>query len=175
MTSVKLARPLFDALCAELMAAGEIAQTRTWLHLPDHRASVTESDRLLFAELRTLLDARPYNPPRVRDVADAAGTPEHQVRRLFKRLARAGELYPVSHDHYFTADAVAELADIVRRLAEEQDAVRVAPFRDAIYPAGEGGRKVAVQILEFFDRIGYTRRVRDEHLLRPDSAARQWA
>jgi selenocysteine-specific elongation factor len=111
----------------------------------------------------------------VRDVADATGTPEHQVRRLFKRIARVGDLYPVAHDHYFTADAVAELADIVRRLAEEQGVVRVAPFRDAIYHAGEGGRKVAVQILEFFDRIGYTRRVRDEHLLRPDSAARQWA
>ena len=175
MTSAKLARPLFEALCAELMAAGEIAQTRTWLHLPDHRASVTESDRLLFAELRVLLDARPYNPPRVRDIANATGTPEHQVRRLFKRIDRAGELYPVARDHYFTAESVAELAEILRRLAEEQGAVRVAPFRDAIYSGGEGGRKVAVQILEFFDRIGYTRRVRDEHLLRSDSAARQWA
>jgi selenocysteine-specific elongation factor len=28
---------------------------------------------------------------------------------------------------------------------------------------------VAIQILEFFDRIGYTRRVRDDHLLRRDN------
>jgi selenocysteine-specific elongation factor len=32
---------------------------------------------------------------------------------------------------------------------------------------------VAIQILEFFDRIGYTRRVRDEHLLRSGGTA-QW-
>ena len=31
------------------------------------------------------------------------------------------------------------------------------------------GRKLAIQILEFFDRVGYTRRVGDAHLLRqPD-------
>ena len=37
-----------------------------------------------------------------------------------------------------------------------------------------GGRKVAIQILEFFDRTGYTRRVRDEHMLRRTGAAPQW-
>jgi hypothetical protein len=34
-----------------------------------------------------------------------------------------------------------------------------------------GGRKVAIHILEFFDRIGYTRRVRDTHVLRGRAGA----
>jgi selenocysteine-specific elongation factor len=174
MTSVNLPRPVFDALCAELLASGSITQTRAWLHLPDHRASVTDSDRDLFTELRPLLDARPYNPPRVRDVFKATGTPEPVVRQLFKRLARVGELYPVAHDHYFTADAVTELATIVRQLNEEQGAARAASFRDLIFTDGGGGRKVAIRILEFFDRVGYTRRVRDDHVLRRESSAHQW-
>jgi len=174
LTSVRLARPVFAALRAELLASGAIVQTRTWLHLPSHRASVSDSDRARFAAWRPLLDAKPYNPPRVRDVAKATGTPEHEVRRLFKRLARAGELYPVAHDHYFTAGAVAELAGIVRQLNVEQGAARAAPFRDILFSDGDGGRKVAIGILEFFDRIGFTRRVRDDHLLRHDSALHDW-
>lgn len=174
MTSARLPRPAFDALVAELLASGAIAQTRAWLHLPEHRASVTASDREVFAELKPLLDARPYNPPRVRDVFKATGTPEHTVRQLFKRIARAGELYPVAHDHYFTADAVEELADIVRKLDEQHGAARAAPFRDILFGNGGGGRKVAIQILEFFDRIGYTRRVRDDHVLRREGAAHHW-
>ena len=174
MTSVNLPRPAFDALCAELLACRSIAQTRAWLHLPEHRASITSDDRELFAELKPLLDSRPINPPRVRDVSMATGTPEPVVRKLFKRLARAGELYPVAHDHYFTAAAVAELADIVRQLNEQQGAARAAAFRDMLYPDGGGGRKVAIRILEFFDRIGYTRRVRDDHVLRRDSAVPDW-
>lgn len=174
MISVGLPRAAFDALSAERLASGSIAQTRTWLHLPGHRASVTADDRDLFAELKPLLDASPYNPPRVRDVSKATGTPEANVRQLFKRLARAGELYPVARDHYFTADAVAELANIVHQLNEDHGTARAAPFRDIIFAEGGGGRKVAIGILEFFDRVGYTRRVRDDHVLRREGAVHDW-
>jgi selenocysteine-specific elongation factor len=51
---------------------------------------------------------------------------------------------------------------------------RAADLRDIIYGDGGGGRKVAIQILEFFDRIGYTRRVRDEHILRSGAANHAW-
>ncbi len=175
MTAARLARPPFDALCHELLASGQIMQTRAWLHLPTHRANVTDEDREQFERLKPLLDEQPYNPPRVRDVFHASGIPEHEVRQLFKRLARAGELYPVAHDHYFTTASVAELAAIVRQLNENEGGARAATFRDILYPDGSGGRKVAIRILEFFDRIGYTRRVRDDHVLREDSAAPPWS
>lgn len=174
MTSAGLPRTVFDALSAQLLLAGAIVQTRTWLHLPQHQASVSAEDKERFCQLKPLLDAAAYNPPRVRDVATATGTAETAVRQLFRRLARAGELYPVAHDHYFTAAAIAELADIVYRLSTEQGAARVAPFRDIIFCDGGGGRKVAIRILEFFDRVGYTRRHGDDHVLRREDAAHGW-
>jgi selenocysteine-specific elongation factor len=174
MTLATLARPVFDVLADELLAAGAIARSRAWLHLPGHQASVSAADRDLFVSLKPLLDAAPYNPPRVRDVFKASGVAEDTVRQLFKRLARAGELYPVAHDHYFTAAAVAELAAHVAAVCATHGVASAAEFRDAIYGDGGGGRKVAIQILEFFDRIGYTRRVRDEHLLRGGASAPEW-
>jgi len=174
MTAAHLPRAAFDALANALLASGRIAQTRAWLHLPAHRASVTAADRELYAVLKPLLDAAPFNPPRVRDVSRATGTPEETVRQLFKRIARAGELYPVAHDHYYTAAAVAELAGIIRTLNDEHGAARIASLRDIISGESGGGRKVATQILEFFDRIGYTRRVRDEHVLRREGAMPEW-
>jgi selenocysteine-specific elongation factor len=174
MTLATLPRAAFDALLDELLSAGLLAQTRAWLHLPAHQASVSPNDRDLFNVLRPLLDAAPYNPPRVRDVFKASGTPEDSVRQLFKRLARAGELYPVAHDHYFTAGAVAALARTVAELCTAHGAARAADFRNALYGDGSGGRKVAIQILEFFDRVGYTRRVRDEHVLRRETTANDW-
>ena len=170
MTLATLGRPAFDTLVDELLANGEIAHTRAWLHLPTHRASVSPADRDLFKVLKPLLDVAPYGPPRVRDVFKASGTPEATVRQLFRRLARAGELYPVAHDHYFTAAAVAELAAIVAELHHSRGAVRAAELRDRI----GGGRKVAIHILEFFDRIGYTRRVHDDHVLRSGGTSPEW-
>jgi selenocysteine-specific elongation factor len=174
MTLATLLRPAFDALVDELIGSDEIARTRAWLHLPTHHASVSAADRDLFAALRPLLDAPPFNPPRVRDVFKASGKPEDVVRQLFKRLARAGELYPVAHDHYFTATAVAELATIVADLSTQRGAARAADLRDQVYGDGGGGRKVAIHILEFFDRIGYTRRVRDDHILRSLDNKPEW-
>lgn len=174
MTAANLPRNAFDALVAEQLVAGNIAQTRAWLHRPEHRASVSATDRDLFAVLKPLLDAAPFNPPRVRDVFKATGTPEDTVRQLFKRLARTGELYPVAHDHYFTAAAVAELATIIQRLNVAHGSARAAALRDVIYGTSGGGRKVAIQILEFFDRIGYTRRVQDAHLIRHEGAQHNW-
>jgi selenocysteine-specific elongation factor len=170
LTLPTLARVAFDALVAELLAAKRLAASRAWLHLPEHQASLATGDRDLFCVLKPLLDAQPFAPPRVRDVARDSGIAEDVVRQLFRRVARAGELYPVAHDHYFSADAVAQLASLVAELNAEHGAARAADLRDRI----GGGRKVAIHILEFFDRIGYTRRVRDEHVLRGTGSTHAW-
>ncbi|MFC5301744.1 selenocysteine-specific translation elongation factor [Azospira restricta] len=176
LTSPTLARAAFDRLVDEALAAGRIAQTSSWLHLPEHRATLSAADGDLWRTLSPLLDAAPFQPPRVRDIAKATNLAEDTVRALMKRVARSGRLYPVALDHYFSDDAVERLADIVAALCAEHGAARAADLRDRI----GGGRKVAIHILEFFDRIGYTRRVRDqrgtkdEHVLREAAAPRQW-
>ena len=162
LTLPTLSRPAFDALLREPLQSGLIAQTNAWLHLPEHRVQIAAADRDLWVVLQPLLNAAPYNPPRVREIANASGIGEDTVRALFKRVARIGEAYPVAHDHYFTASAVADLARRVAGLNERDGFARAATLRDEI----GGGRKVAIHILEFFDRIGYTRRVRETHTLR---------
>jgi len=162
LTLPTLSRPAFDALLAAPLADGRIARTHAWLHLPQHQVQISAADRDLWLTLKPLLDAQPCNPPRVRDVARATGVGEDSVRALFKRIARHGDAWPVAPDHYFTAAAVAVLARTVATLNQRDGCARAAPLRDEI----GGGRKVAIHILEFFDRIGYTRRVRDTHILR---------
>ena len=169
LTLPTLSRAAFDRLTFELLDSGELAQSGSWLHLPEHRAALAATDADLWRTLRPLLEAALYNPPRVRDIAKATGIAEETVRGLLKRVARVGEAYPVAHDHYFSAVAVADLAGRVARLCGRDGTARAAALRDEI----GGGRKVAIHILEFFDRVGYTRRVRDEHALRGEGE-RQW-
>jgi len=170
LTLPALSRGAFDQLVAELSADGKLAQTGGWLHQPGHRATLAATDTSLWQQLRPLLDAAPFQPPRVRDAARASGIAEESVRALMKRVARVGFVYPVAHDHYFTAEAVAGLAAHVDTLCAHDGAARAAALRDAI----GGGRKVAIHILEFFDRVGYTRRVHDAHVRREPGAVRQW-
>ncbi|MCX7110587.1 MAG: SelB C-terminal domain-containing protein [Proteobacteria bacterium] len=78
-----------------------------------------------------------------------------------------GQVYRVAPDHYFDRTAAVQLASIVRELAQKDadGVVSAARFRDRIGT----GRKLAILILEYFDRIGLTRRVGDTHRLRDDT------
>jgi selenocysteine-specific elongation factor len=149
-------------LIDELLAAGTLARRGAFLALPAHKAELARDERVQWEKLKPLLMEQPYDPPRVRDLARAAALAEPAVRALLKRVARVGEVTLVAHDHFYLTDAVARMADIVAELNAQHGAARAAEFRDRIGT----GRKVAILILEFYDRVGYTRRVRDDHLLR---------
>ena len=76
-----------------------------------------------------------------------------------------GKLVQVAHDHFFFRSTVAELAGIAERIAGRDPAgeLTAAQFRDAI----DTGRKLAIQILEFFDRAGITARRGDRRTINP--------
>jgi selenocysteine-specific elongation factor len=166
LTDPSLPRPVFAALIDALIAGGQVAVHGALLHLPSHSVKLTVPDQKLWNDdVFPILRAHPYNPPRVRDVARSLGLDEERVRRLCKTLVAQGELFLVAHDHYFPRESVAELAAILRDLNECDGEARAANFRDRIGT----GRKVAIQILEFFDRIGMSRRIGDSHRLFQDS------
>ncbi|MNT79765.1 Selenocysteine-specific elongation factor [compost metagenome] len=102
----------------------------------------------------------------MRDLARAQGEPEDAVRQLLRKLLRRGEVAQVVKDLFHHRDQVRTLAALAADLAGRPAGLNAAVFRDATGL----GRKRAIQILEFFDRVGYTRRVRDAHVLRADSA-----
>ncbi len=149
----------------ELLAEGLMVRRGSFLAAPSHKAELARDERARWEGIKPLLMEKPFEPPRVRDIARDAGLAESAVRSLLKKVARLGEVTLVAHDHFFLTSAVQQMADIAGEIARREGAARAAPFRDRI----GGGRKVAIQILEFFDRVGYTRRVRDDHLLRRDN------
>ena len=153
---------VFGSLIDELLEQSSLQRRGAFLALPTHTATLGKDQRARWERIRPLLDDRKFDPPRVRDIARDTGIPEVEVRHLLKTVARTGDVAQVAHDHFFLTTAVAELADIAGNVAERHGAARAAEFRDQIAT----GRKLAIQILEFFDRVGYLRRVRDDHLVR---------
>ncbi len=163
----RLARAIFTQVLTETLSLGQCAKDGSWWHLPGHKIILTEQDEKLWHRISPLLLASPFQPPRVRDIARIESLDEAVVRKLLIQVARMGQVYRIAHDHYFDRAAVAQLADAFRALAQASSdgLVTAAKFRDQIGT----GRKLAVHILEFFDRIGFTRRLGDLHRLREDS------
>ncbi len=153
----------WERLVARLVADGRIALRNGFLQLPAHAEQLRAADRIVAERALPLLVQGRFDPPWVREVAAETRVPEVQVRQVLARLAQGGEVFQVVRDLYYPPRTVHELAVLVRGIAVREGAIEAAAFRDATGL----GRKRAIQILEFFDRVGLLRRVGDRHLLRP--------
>lgn len=153
----RLPAPAFAAMLQNLQRQKEAVLDGAWVRLPGHEVRLTPQDEALWARIRPLISgAERFRPPRVRDIAGLLDVGEGHVRHLLKLLSRAGQLDEVAHDHFFLRATVAEMVEIVRLLGEtaEGGQFSAAQLRDKL----DNGRKVAIQILEFFDRHGVTLR-----------------
>ena len=165
----KLAMPAFVAALQKLSGAGQIALDGAFVRAAGHEVRLTPEDEALWEIIAPLLGgAERFRPPRVRDIANATGRPERDVRRRLKLASRTGLADEVAHDHFFLRRTVREMVSIAADVAAhaEAGAFTAAQFRDRL----ANGRKVAIQILEFFDRRGVTinrddlRRLNRDHL-----------
>ncbi|MFT3664946.1 selenocysteine-specific translation elongation factor [Piscinibacter sp.] len=163
----RLAEPLWHALLDALRAEGALALRGAFVHLPEHGVRLSASEERIAQKVAVPLAQAGFEGAWARDLARDGGESEALMRTTLARLAQRGELHQVVKDLYYPMATIASLASIARRVAAEQGSgeVSAARFRDATGL----GRKRAIQVLEYFDRIGLLRRVGDMHKLRADS------
>ena len=153
----RLPVPAFVSVLRDLARRGEIGLDGAWVRRAGHVVQLTDADEALWGEVGPRLGGEHrFRPPRVRDLAGDLGVDEAGMRRLLKRIGRMGRVDEVAHDHFFLRDTVAEIVEIMYRLAGSlpRGEFTAAQLRDQL----DNGRKVAIQILEFYDRHGVTLR-----------------
>jgi selenocysteine-specific elongation factor len=155
-----LSAAAFDAALARAELA-EVLREGGFLRLKSHRVHFSLEDEDVWARIAPLLggEAR-FRPPRVRDIAAVLVLPEKDIRRLLKVASRLGRVDQVAHDHFFLRSTVSEMVNIAATIASRaaNGAFIAAQFRDQL----ANGRKVAIQILEFFDLHGITQHRGDQ-------------
>ena len=119
------------------------------VRLPGHSLKLGAKDEALWQKIAGDLQRDRFKPPRVRDFAQIYDAPEPNVRRLLRQLAKIGRVVEVAPDQFFLRPVVAEMIGIAHGLGNDFTA---AQFRDRL----DNGRKLAILILEFFDRHGIT-------------------
>ncbi|MDD2047005.1 selenocysteine-specific translation elongation factor [Pseudomonas putida] len=164
--ALPLERPAFISLLDELLASGALVGNGPWLHLPEHQVRLSEADEALWQQLQPLLEQGQFDPPWVRDLARSLAQEEAQVRLLLRKLARLGQVHQVVRDLFYPDATIRQMAAMLLQLASDDPVVQVAAFRDVLGI----GRKRSIQVLEYFDRIGLTRRIGDRRQVRGDNA-----
>jgi len=166
MSMPRASAGLWRVLVDDLIEQRSVSRSQHWLHLPEHCVALSDSEQRLADRLSSSIARGGFDPPWVRDLAAAARAPEEEVRRVLRKCAVEGRVYQIVRDLFYDRERVRELARVLKDLWERYGAVEAARYRDAI----RLGRKRTIQILEFFDRVGYTRRRLDARIVRTDSS-----
>ncbi|CAI1978347.1 selenocysteine-specific translation elongation factor [Serratia proteamaculans] len=159
MALPQLTEPLVFMMIDRLLAEGVIHNTRGWLHLPEHGLAFSTEELALWVRIEPLFGDEAWW---VRDLATELGEDEAQVRATLRKAAQLGHVTAVVVDRYYLSRRIEQFAALIRELDVEQGSANAADFRDRLGV----GRKLAIQVLEFFDRSGFTRRKGNQHLLR---------
>ncbi|QIW15258.1 selenocysteine-specific translation elongation factor [Pasteurellaceae bacterium RH1A] len=161
MACLDLPQALAYGLIDELVASQKLAQTRGWIHLPDHRIELNAAELQIWTQIRPLFE-RTNQALWVRDVASELAVDEGQMRNLMYKIGKLGYLVPIVKDRFLLNEQIEAFAQLIKDFIEKEGEISVNQLRDQI----QYGRKLTVQLIEYFDRIGFLRRKGNVHLLR---------
>jgi selenocysteine-specific elongation factor len=164
--TLKVAPPILtSALNALVLGRGVQVQAQRYF-IAGHKSAFTPEEAALWRRIQPLLAAGDTRPPVVPELADHLGTSVRPVLALLDRAAELGLVYRIAPNRFFLPAPVSKLARIAEQLcADDEDGC----FEAAAYRDHSGiGRRVSVELLEFFDRVGLTRRLKNgRKLMRP--------
>jgi selenocysteine-specific elongation factor len=158
-----------DAALAELQAAGRVVRDGAVLRLADHQPRLSRDDERLWGQVHPLLGTDDLRPLRVRELAAELSLLPEPLTRFLKRVERFGRVAQVAPNRFFLPETVERLAEVARELAEASPEGR---FTAAEFKDRSGiGRNLTIEVLEYLDRIGVTRREGDARTVLRDAAA----
>ena len=150
-----------EAMLSELLAEGVVVAQGLVLRLAEHTPQLAVADLAAWPRVSGLLEAGGLRSVRVREVAEALAVEPEVAEALLVRFERFGRVLRVAPNRFFLPGTVTALATAAVALAADG-------FTAAEFNRHTGiGRNVAIEVLEFLDGIGVTRRTGElRHVIR---------
>ncbi len=150
-------RPLaIEHALHSLLATKRIMREGATFRRPAHRAKLAPADTKIWDRLRPLINEGGILPPRVGEMAEQLNLSVPVVQATLDRVCAAGDAYRIAPNRCFLRPHLHALAKIAQQLAAES---ADASFGAIAFRDSSGiGRNLTIEVLEFFDRAGLTKR-----------------
>ena len=164
----RVSQDVVEHALAALLHRSAISRRGVTVRLPEHRVTLGANDERLWPRVAQALDPAKGSPPSLRQAAEQLKIDEAALGALLKRATNAGLVLPVTRTRFVPLAAVKALA------AHAESLARVSPegrFTAAEYKNhARVGRNFAIELLECFDRSGFTERLGDRRRVRRSAA-----
>ena len=166
--SVRMPLPVYQDMLDRLTSDKKIINLGAGYCLPGFEPAMSKKDTALWNKIKPILTEGHVKPPVVAKLADELDANPKDLGKYLVRIAKLGMVRQVAKNRFLLPEAVLELAHIAEQLGVDTGEVGfgAADFRDRT----DVGRNLAIEILEFFDRSGFTWRSGDTRkVLKPVS------
>ena len=156
-------REVAAAAVGSLVRDGRLVREGRHLRLPEHEPRLSPRDAALWSKVSHHLGEDAVKPPVLAELAGTLGVDRSLLALFLGRSAGRGLLVKVAPNRFFHPGAVRRLAEVAERLAAEAADGRfdARTFRDT----SGIGRNLTIQVLEYFDGAGLTRRIGDARIV----------
>ncbi|MBE2894719.1 selenocysteine-specific translation elongation factor [Spirabiliibacterium falconis] len=145
----------------QLLSEKAVQQSRGWLHLPSHKIAFNAEETALWQKVYAIFASQDH-AIWVRDLASMLDLPEHEMRNFLYKAGKLGYLIPVVRDRFFLSEEIDRIAKLIKSHIQHHDGISVNELRDAL----GFGRKLTVQLIEYYDKCGFLWRRGNRHFLR---------
>jgi len=158
--SKQLTGGLFKEILSVLAAKGLVSRERGLVSLASHRPALIGVDGRIEEALLRLFSSG-IRPPLPEEIA-GLGFKKEDVARVMAYLQRSGVVVRIKEGAWVSGEAIGEARDKLTAYIKAHGVIKASDFRDLI----GCGRKLAIEILEYFDRERVTLRSGDGRTLR---------
>ena len=159
---------VLHAACSNLVNNKRLGQRGACLYLISHVIEVSDFDRQLWTKAATSLAPDSGSPLSLNQAAEVLGVEKKVLEKSLKNAVKVGEMASVAKNRYLPISYMIRLGHATEELAERaaDGLFTVADFCKKT----ETGRNFAIELLEHFDRLGFTARIGNNRRLKRSAA-----
>ncbi len=162
----RLPLAVFEGVLRSLVSEKKIMHLGANYCLPGFEPKLDSKDAAMWKRVMPVLENGYTKPPVVHALAEELSLDHRTLEKFLVRSAKLGLVCQVAKNRFLLPEAVLELGDIVEALGANENTFGVVEFRDR----SNIGRNLAIEVLEFFDKSGFTWRTGDvRKVLKPVS------
>ncbi|MFT7685513.1 MAG: selenocysteine-specific elongation factor [Candidatus Azotimanducaceae bacterium] len=160
---IQLPKALYKHILVDLIGKKLILQDGQSVQLVGQQKQMSKSEQTFWDSIKPILNRDPLKPPVLHELSKMVQLPPIQVDKQLKNCIAYGVVLKPVKNRFFLPEAISTLKEMVIALSKDKPhgQFTVIDFRDK----STLGRNLCIEILEYFDQIGFTRRIGDCRVL----------
>jgi len=151
----QLKKAVFDGLLNLLISQDKLIERKHRLALPEHQETFSDDEQKILQNIESLFRERPFNPPKFEEVIEQTAAAPEKVQKILQILIEQERLVRVDNDLFFHSEAIEQARQKLTSFINKEGKLESVKFKYLL----DTTRKFAIPLLDYFDRIGVTRRV----------------